>query len=135
MKLLLLGATGNLGCRLVPALLTHGHNVTVYVRSAKKLETTFPSDVVQRLTAIEGDATDCSAIRKAILESRADAVVSAAGVAAVAPWASSTLPAIFRAVVQAAQQASAERGSPLRLWMLGGTGVLYFPGTESMLSN
>ncbi|KAF2166992.1 hypothetical protein M409DRAFT_66107 [Zasmidium cellare ATCC 36951] len=135
MKVLLLGATGNLGSRILPALLTHGHTVVAYVRSAQKLQSLLPESVFRQITTIKGDATDVNAIKTAILDSKCDAIVTAAGVAAMAPWAKSDLPKIFQAILQAVRQAGEERGQPLRFWCLGGTGVLYYPGTQSMLSS
>jgi len=134
MHVLLLGATGNLGIRLIPALLTHNHTITAYVRSSSKLSNLLPSSIYERLNAIQGDATDSQAIKRAILDSRCDAVINTAGVAALAPWGKSDLPVIFRAVVEAVRQASEERKKPLRLWVLGGQGVLFYPGTKSPLS-
>jgi nucleoside-diphosphate-sugar epimerase len=135
MKVLLLGATGNLGSRLVPALLTHGHTVIALVRSSNKLESLLPASVFQQITVVEGDATSQSLVKSAILDNNCDAVVSAAGVAAMAPWGKSDLPVIFKSILEAVQQAGVERKSPLRTWFMGGMSVLYYPGTESMLSN
>jgi len=135
MKVLLLGATGNLGSRLIPALLTHGHSVVAFARTTSKLQTLLPASVHERITTVQVDATDSLAIKKAILDTKCDAVVTAAGVAAMAPWGSSDLPTIFRAVVDAVREAGAERGSPLRLWVMGGMSVLYYPGTGKMLSD
>lgn len=135
MKVLLLGATGNLGSRLVPALLTHGHNVVAFVRSSNKLQSLLSRSVYEQLTIVEGDAMNSAAIKKAILDTRSDAVVNTAGVAALPPWGKSDLPEIFRAVLNAVREAGKERGSPLRAWFLGGAGVLNYPGTESMMSN
>jgi putative NADH-flavin reductase len=135
MKVLLIGPTGNMGLRLVAALLTHGHTVVAYVRNASKLESLLPAAIFRQITVAEGDATDPSAMKKAMLDSSCDAVINSAGVAAMAPWGKSTLPAIFRAVLDAVVQAGEERKKPLRVWFLGGLGVLHFPGTESMLSN
>ena len=135
MRVLLLGATGNLGSRLIPALLTHGHNVIAYVRSASKLEALVPATVHEQITIVQGDATDSKAIKKTIIDHKCEAVISTAGVAALAPWARSELPVIFKAVLDAVREAGTERQSPLRVWFLGGQGVLYYPGTQSMLSN
>lgn len=135
MHVLLLGATGNLGIRLIPALLTHNHIVTAYVRSSSKLLTLLPTSIHDHIHIIQGDASDSAAVKHAILTSKCDAVVNTAGVAALAPWAKSDLPVIFRAVVEAVRQASEERGKPLRLWVLGGQGVLLVPGTKTPLSS
>ena len=115
MKVLLIGATGNVGIRLVPALLTHGHNVVVYVRSAKRLESLLPESVHRQLSIIEGNATNSSDIKKAILDNQCEAVVNSAGLAAMAPWGKSMLPEIFRAVLEAVREAGAERKQPLRV--------------------
>ncbi|MCJ1225171.1 hypothetical protein MMC12_001820 [Toensbergia leucococca] len=135
MKVLLVGAGGNLGIRLVAALLTHGHSVVAFVRSSNKLESLLPSSVYGQIAVVQGDATDRVSIKKAILDANCDAVVNTAGVAALPPWGNSGLPAIFRAVLDAVREAGLDRNKPLRAWFLGGLGVLYFPGSESMFSN
>lgn len=135
MKVLVIGATGNVGLRLVAALLTHNHQVVAYVRSAPKLESLVPEPIYKRLTVVEGSAKDSAAVKKAILENDCDAVVNSAGLAAMAPWGTSDLPEIVRAVVEGIRAAGEERGKPLRAWFLGGLGVLHFPGTETMFSN
>lgn len=134
MKVLLIGATGNLGCRLVAALLTHGHSVDAFVRSSKKLQSLLPTSTYQRISVIEGDATNSTAIKKAIMDAKCDAVVNTAGLAAIPPWGKSDLPVIFRAVLNAVQEAGVERKKPMRTWFLGGMGALHLPGTESALS-
>lgn len=135
MKVLLIGATGNVGLRLVTALLTHSHTVTAYVRSAQKLSSLLPAPVYAQLTVVEGNATSTPAIKKAILENNCDAVVNAAGLAAVLPWGKSDLPEIFAAVLAAVREVGEERKKPLRAWFLGGMGVLNFPGGESILAD
>jgi hypothetical protein len=135
MKVLLIGATGNLGSRLVAALLSHNHRVVAFVRSPKKLETLLPSSVYCQLEVIQG-SVNTPAIKSAILDSKCDAVVNVAGLASLAPWAhNGDLPQIFRAVLTAVQEAGAERRQPLRAWFIAGTGVLNYPGTETMLSS
>ncbi|KAI7673191.1 hypothetical protein KC322_g15787, partial [Hortaea werneckii] len=135
MKVLLLGATGNLGSRLVPALLTHGLSVTCFVRSAGKLRGLLPPTVHDQITIIEGDAKTSAVIKRAVLESECDAVVNAAGVAAAAPWGKTDLPEIFKAVLQGIQEACVERQRPIRVWFVAGMGVLNYPGTEKMISS
>ena len=136
MKVLLLGATGNMGLRLIASLLSHNHTVVAYVRSSSKLQSLIPSSVSSRLAAIvQGDATDSNAIKRAILDNNCDAVINTAGLAAMAPWGSSDLPKIFRSVFNAVLEAGSERGKPLRAWFMAGLTVLMYPGTETMLSN
>jgi uncharacterized protein YbjT (DUF2867 family) len=135
MKVLLVGATGNLGIRLVAALLTHGHSVVAFVRSSNKLESLLPTSVYSQITVIQGDATDPVSIKRAILDTGCDALVNTAGLAALPPWGKSDLPTIFRAVLDAVREAGVDRERPLRAWFLAGLGVLHYPGSESMLSN
>jgi nucleoside-diphosphate-sugar epimerase len=99
MKVLLLGATGNVGSRLIPALLAHQHQVVAYVRSASKL----PTSAISQLSAVvEGSGTDSAGIKAAILQENCDAVINAAGLAAMTSWHKpSQLPEIFAAVVKA----------------------------------
>lgn len=135
MKVLVVGATGNLGLRLVAALLVHGHSIVAFVRSSKKLESLLPTSIHQQIVVIQGDATDSDAVKRAILDANCDAVVNTAGLAALPPWGRSELPAIFYAVVDVIRAAGMERRKPLRAWFLGGLGVLYYPGSETMLSS
>jgi len=135
MKVLLIGATGNLGIRLVPALLTHGHSVVAFVRSSNRLESLLPTSVYNQITVVQGDAADSVSVKRAILDANCDAVVNTAGVAALPPWGKSELPAIFRAVLGGVREAGMDRERPLRAWFLAGLEVLYYPGSESMLSN
>jgi uncharacterized protein YbjT (DUF2867 family) len=135
MKVLLVGATGNLGIRLVAALLTHGHSVVAFVRSSNKLESLLPSSIYRQIDVVQGDATDPIAIKSAIINASCDAVVNTAGLAAMAPWGKSELPVIFHAVLDAVREAGAERNKPLRAWFLAGLSILKCPGTDSMLSD
>ena len=124
-----------MGLRLVAALLTHNHSVVAYVRSSSKLGSLLPEPIFRQIQVIEGDAKDPVAIKKAILDFKCDAVVNTAGLAAMAPWGKSDLPVIFRAVVDALREAGSERKKPLRAWFMGGMSALYFPGSQTMLSN
>lgn len=62
-RVLVTGATGYIGGRLVPQLLAAGHEVSVYVRSPWKLR-----DVPwrQRVTVFKGDLSDAVASRRAM---------------------------------------------------------------------
>jgi uncharacterized protein YbjT (DUF2867 family) len=134
MKVLLLGATGNVGSRLIPALIAHNHQVVVYVRSASKL----PSTATAHLTAVvEGDGTDRDAIKAAILKENCGAVINAAGLAAMTRWhAPSQLPKIFAAVAKAAVEAGKERGGPpLRCWFLSWFNLLDGPKEPHLLAD
>lgn len=125
MKVLLLGATGNVGSRLLPALIAHNHRVVVYVRSPSKLsaEASSKADAV-----VAGSGTDSVAIKDTILTHNCDAVVNAAGFPASMAWNKSDFPDIFAAIVKAAVEVKKERGGlPLRIWFLSGLGLLDAP--------
>ncbi|WP_375485572.1 DUF2867 domain-containing protein [uncultured Mycobacterium sp.] len=65
MRCVVLGATGYLGTRLVPQLLSEGHEVRVMARQPAKLD-----DVPWRhhVEVVEGDVTDCAQVRVALDE-------------------------------------------------------------------
>ncbi|KAL8942517.1 MAG: hypothetical protein Q9216_001618 [Gyalolechia sp. 2 TL-2023] len=112
MKVLLLGATGNLGSRLIPALLAHGHNVVIYVRSESKLKNLVDSVALSKCAIVSGDATDTRAIEKAILTHQCDALISSAGMAAPTSWQAPKMQAIVQAVATAAVEASKKLSFP-----------------------
>ncbi|EED15156.1 hypothetical protein TSTA_046100 [Talaromyces stipitatus ATCC 10500] len=125
MKVLLLGVTGNVGSRLLPALIAHKHQIVGYVRSPNKLSAQVKSNLD---SIVVGSATDSAAIKAAILIHNCDAVVNAAGVAAKTPFHSAgDFPAIFAAVVKAATEAGRERKAPIRCWLMSGFGILDHP--------
>ncbi|EHK99780.1 hypothetical protein M7I_4275 [Glarea lozoyensis 74030] len=133
MKVLLLGLTGNVGSRLLPSLLAHNHSVVAFVRSPSKI----PSEIKSKLAAlVVGSATDSNAIRTAILEHECDAVVNAAGVAAMTGFtAQGEFTAIFEAVVKVCSEAGKERGVPIRCWFMSGFGILDGPKKGCLLSD
>ena len=132
MRVLLLGATGNVGSRLLPDLVTHKHEVIIYVRSPSKLSAEATSSAA---TVVTGSGTDSDSIKAAILSHQCDAVINAAGLAP-ALGTSDELPRIFAAVTKAAVEAHQERGgAPLRCWLLSGFSILDHPTTRLMLMN
>ena len=129
MRILLLGATGNLGSRLLPALLAHKHTVTVLIRSEAKLRSLIPTTLLKSITIVTGDASSASLITQTLLAHDCDAVINSAGQAAIFPWEAPRMQHIVRAVVQGAQDAVSQRGgqSKIRAWFLGGMTVLDYP--------
>jgi nucleoside-diphosphate-sugar epimerase len=128
MKVLLLGATGNLGSRLLPALQAHGHKVVVFVRSESKLKQLVPSSVVSKATIATGNASNSNTVREALVNNRCDALVNSAGQASIFPWQDPRMQDIIQAVTTAAVEASKEMGRPIRAWFLGGMTALDYPG-------
>lgn len=126
MKVLLVGATGNVGSYLIPALLAHNHSVVAFIRNPTKLSPEATSQLGPN-SIVTGSALDSKAIKNAILSKDCDAVVNAAGLAAMTGFSSpGDFPEIFKAVVDAAVEAGKERtkqGKPvLRCWFMSGVG-------------
>lgn len=128
MRVLLLGATGNLGSRLLPALQAHSHDVVVFVRSEAKLKQLVPSSIISKTTIATGNASDFRAVREALVSNRCDALVNSAGLAAIFPWQDPRMQGIIQSVTTAAIEASKEMGRPIRAWFLGGMTALDYPG-------
>jgi putative NADH-flavin reductase len=116
MKIVLYGATGRAGSRILTELLGRGHEVVAVVRNLDKLA---PND---GLTVQQGDLSSVEAIAEAI--GGAQAVVSAYG-----PPADKTDQLLdvtkreIAAVQQVSQQASSPEHAP-RLIVVGGAGSL-----------
>lgn len=135
MKILLLGATGNLGRRLVPALLAHNHTITLLIRpsSVSKLPTIFSPSLLPLISSIvEGDATNSSDVKKAMIENQIEGIVNVAGTQ-VKRGEEFLLPKIAKAVTSAAVDVGRERkrdgGRELRAWITAGLGIMKYPGT------
>ena len=128
MKVLLLGATGNFGSHLLPALVAHGHEVVVYVRSEQKLKDLVDSKLLSRVTVVIGDATNTTAICNALTTNKCTALVNSAGLASIFPWQAFRMQDIVEAVASAAVKASEELEYPIRCWFMGGITVLNVPG-------
>ena len=116
MRVLLLGGTGRLGSRCIQALLSHGHELTVYVRNGDKLRSLFTPAIIDSLEGIAiGDATDPQGIKKALRKYNIEAIVNVCG-NQVLPWREYLLSKIAQAAVDAAIAVGKERGKPLRAW-------------------
>jgi nucleoside-diphosphate-sugar epimerase len=132
MKVLLLGVTGRVGSRMLPALLAHHHEVVAYVRTASKVAPEASSKIS---SIVEGSGTDSAGIKAAILSQNCDAVVNAAGLAPVLNLGKKgPLPEIFAAIVKAAVEVKQERGGvPLRCWFLSGWSMLDSPKSPHII--
>src|SRR3954468_19538965 len=70
MKIILFGATGNIGQRVTAEALRRGHSVTGVVRDPEKV-----SSPDARISLVQGDATDAESVAR--VARGADAIVSA----------------------------------------------------------
>jgi putative NADH-flavin reductase len=126
MRVLLLGATGNLGTRLLPALLAHGHTVVAFVRSKDKLRSLITPKLYDTITVITGDALDTDAVEAALLEHNCGALVQTSGNSKPTDLLGRLATSISSAAIRVGKQ---RRGPPLRAWFIGGLGSLTYPGT------
>ena len=129
MRVLLLGATGNLGLRLIPALLAHKHTVIVYVRSPDKLRQFISPALYNLITVTTGDTLDSSAVEAALRTHSCDALVQTSGTHR--PFnEEQELGRMATSVSNAAIRISRERGGkPVRGWVIGGLSSMEYPGT------
>ena len=120
-RVLVIGASGNLGVRLVRRGLAHGHQVTAFVRDEPRFTRRFGAIGAERLRLIQGDVLEPAKL-KAALEGH-DCLVNSAGHVADGKL----FPQLFRAVLEAAKEVL---GCEKRLWFLGGIAALTVPHTR-----
>ena len=132
MKVLLLGATGSLGSRLLLALLAHQHAVVVYVRNDARSRQIFPEIVLSKVVIVSGDAADANVVRDTLIQHKCDALVNSAARIALFPWQAPLGQAINHAVGAAAVEASEKIGRPIRAWFVAGLTVMDIPGTNGV---
>ncbi|EPE25898.1 NAD(P)-binding Rossmann-fold containing protein [Glarea lozoyensis ATCC 20868] len=127
MKVLLLGATGNLGSRILPALLAHNHEVTAFVRNREKLQLLVPASIIANINVVQGDVTSRNDVADALCNFRIQALINAAGAAPMMPWNSSQAPQIEEAIVHALKDVGLEQRIKIRSWFVGGMLLLDVP--------
>lgn len=62
MRVLIVGATGTIGCHLVSQAVEQGHTVTAFVRDPAKLNAAHPAN----LRVVTGDVLDAASVEKAV---------------------------------------------------------------------
>ena len=117
-RVLVIGAGGNLGLRLVARGLAHGHLVTAFVRDADRFAARRVSLDLASVPTVLGDAFDTDAVAGAMRNQ--DVVVSAAGTAANGAIFAELFNCIFTV-------ASRTLPEPRRIWMVASTAVLTIP--------
>lgn len=58
MKVIVVGAGGKLGSRVLAASVRAGHDTTAFVRKRERLRTAIGDDLLSRVAVVEGDAND-----------------------------------------------------------------------------
>jgi hypothetical protein len=122
MKLVLFGATGNIGQRIAAEALRRGHQVVGVVRDPAKVQSPDP-----RVSLVQGDATDAASVAR--VSQGADAIVSA-----ISPRPNPRgLPAPSLSAAAKALLDGARKAKVKRLLVVGGAGSLEVaPGKRLM---
>jgi len=121
-KILLLGATGNSGQRLLRLGLERGHDITVFVRNRDKLVEQAGSALSQ-FTVVVGDVYDGSVLAAAMQGQ--EVVINAAGNV-------NDGDSFVQLIDVIATQAEKVMGKSGRLWVFAGAALLDIPGTALM---
>lgn len=127
MNVLLFGATGALGSRVVPALLSNAHNVVVLVRSRPKFLRLMPTEIHDQVQIVQGDATDIPLIKRVLREHGIGGVINAAGAAKMIAHGQDPLSDIVRASVQAIEEFNEATNTYISCWFIGGLLLLDTP--------
>jgi putative NADH-flavin reductase len=121
MKIVLFGATGHVGQRIVREALERGHEVVGVVRDPAKSQAPDP-----RVRLVQGDATDAASVARAVRG--ADAVVSAVSPRPGSTGSAPSLVAAARGLIAGLREAGVRR-----LVVVGGAGSLEVaPGVALM---
>jgi putative NADH-flavin reductase len=121
LRVIVFGAGGKLGRRLVAAGLSEGHAVSAFVRDAEKLRQQLGEEAYGRLRVEVGDALDAEAVGRALAGH--GAVVIAAGMAGDGGG-------FLQICANVVHQAERRLAPPRRLWLLGGVAALTIPHTD-----
>ncbi|MEM7133622.1 MAG: NAD(P)H-binding protein [Chloroflexota bacterium] len=135
-KIILFGATGNLGRTVVKQGLDLGYSLSVYVRNRAKLVDLHGGTLPPGISVIEGDIFDENAVGQSITGH--DTLINAAGYAADGDNFTKLCQIILK-------QAESHLAVPKRAWFLGGVAALEFadsgimgvdcPGVPEMYQN
>jgi putative NADH-flavin reductase len=120
-KIILLGATGNSGRRILRLALQRGHEVTAFVRDEAKLLGFVDKPIPPNLHVSTGDISKSADIARIMVGH--DVAINAAG--QVTEGAAFTQ--LVRTVIDSAVASLGEGG---RFWLFGGAAVLDVPGAH-----
>ena len=120
-RVLVLGAAGNLGRRVVSSALAADHDVTAFVRSRPTLEERWGAPLPAALRIVEGDGLDRACLGPAMGDQ--NVVVSCAGNA----FDGRGFVQVFDAIASTAEEVLGPGG---RVWMLAGLAALDIPGSR-----
>ena len=120
MKMIVFGATGNTGKRVLAQGMERGHEMTAFVRNAGKLAEQLGEQAANQVNVIAGDMMDPAIVGEALAHQ--DVAIIAAGHAGQGEE-------FVRLVDNIISQCEAEPSFSGRVWILGGAGLLDIPHT------
>lgn len=126
MKIIVFGATGNTGRRLLAQGITMGHEMTAFVRNAQKLNDQLGEHSVKLVKVIEDNMLDPISVGEALAHQ--DAAIISAGHAGQGEE-------FVRIVDNLITQCESQPSFAGRVWIMGGAGLLDIPHTELIGNN
>ncbi|RNB82624.1 NAD-dependent epimerase/dehydratase family protein [Brevibacillus nitrificans] len=126
MKIIVFGATGNTGRKVLERGVKRGHEMTAFVRNPEKLYEQQGVEIAAQVKVIAKDITDPESVYEAL--SQQDAAILAAGNAAQGEE-------FVRIVDNIVSQCEKNTLFSGRVWVMGGAGLLDIPYTDLMGNN
>ena len=129
MRVLVLGAGGRFGSRLVSAVVSYHHTVIALARDQHKLESILPSALISKLIVETGSAEDIPLLERLLEDHQVDILFNCAGSPSgnLAQGAQVRIPQITAASLKACANVSEKRGRVIRGWWLCGVAVMDDP--------
>lgn len=126
MKIIVFGATGNTGRKVLERGVNRGHEMTAFVRNPEKLYEQQGVEIAAQVKVIAKDIMDPESVYEALLQQ--DAAIIAAGNAAQGEE-------FVRIVDNIVSQCEKNTMFSGRVWLMGGAGLLDIPYTDLMGNN
>ncbi|TBL78483.1 NAD(P)-dependent oxidoreductase [Paenibacillus thalictri] len=126
MKIIVFGATGNTGRRVLAQGVKMGHEMTAFVRNPEKLYEQQGEHLVQHVKVIVRDIMDPESVYEAL--SNQEVAIIAAGNAGQGEE-------FVRIVDNIVSQCEIHPSFPGRVWLIGGAGLLDIPYTDLIGNN
>ncbi|GAA3413011.1 NAD(P)-dependent oxidoreductase [Paenibacillus hodogayensis] len=126
MRIIVFGATGNTGRRVLAQGVRMGHEMTAFVRNPEKVHEQQGEPIAQQVKVIVRDIMDPASVREAL--SHQDAAIIAAGHAGQGEE-------FVRIVDNLVSQCENQPSFSGRVWVMGGAGLLDIPYTDLIGNN
>ncbi|MEK4250114.1 NAD(P)-dependent oxidoreductase [Paenibacillus sp. FSL W7-1287] len=126
MKIIVFGATGNIGKRVLLQGIKMGHEMTAFVRNSEKLYDQLGEHYVKHVRVIVDDIMDSVIVHEALAHQ--DAAIIAAGHAGQGEE-------FVRIVDNIMSQCEFQTSFSGRIWIMGGAGLLDIPHTDLIGNN